>query len=510
MYDEIVRWRRNIFLLPSGQAGKSFLEEMTRLAKAWASKSKDEAVAMTMLMVMPALLLQKPSKRSKTAEHVAALKRRLQDWKEDKIEDLIREGRAIQNRLQRSKHSQHSAEKVFVRLMLQGKISAAMRWIGESSTGILDANHETMTELIKKHPTAKPAEYGSVLKGPEIKVEPIIFSNIDGKLIQASAKRTAGAAGPSGLDSDGWKRMLCSKQFGKKTDELCDAIASMAQRLCTSYIDPVLLQPYVACRLIPLDKKPGVRPVGIGEVLRRVIGKAVMTVLQRDMVRATAPLQVCAGIPGGVEAAVHAARQFFEHRDTEALILVDAENAFNSLNRDAALSNIRLLCPELASYVINTYREPARLFVYNGDKEILSEEGVTQGDNAAMGFYACATIPVIAASRRQEEEEFEDNQVIDDREAGADVSNVKQIRYADDAAGGGKINSLSKWWKNLCKSEEQTHVWILSKTLKDMGDSQAGARRTGKEGFSQPPSYYDWSAIPWELHWDQTGNVGVC
>ena len=66
----------------------------------------------------------------------------------------------------------------------------------------------------------------------------------------------------------------------------------------------------------------------------------------------------------------------------------------------SALSNIRLLCPELASYVINSYRKPARLFVSNGDKEILSEEGVTQGDNAAMGFYACATIPVIAASRK--------------------------------------------------------------------------------------------------------------
>ena len=268
VYDEIVRWRRNIFLLPSGQAGKSCLEEMTRLAKAWASKSKEEAVAMIMLMVMPALLLQKPSKRSKTAEHVVALKRRLQDWKDGKIEDLIREGKAIQDRLQRSKHSQHSTEKVFVRLMLQGKISAAMRWIGESSTGILDANEETMTELVKKHPTSKLAEYGSVLKGPELKVEPVIFNNIDGKLIQACAKRTAGAAGPSGLDSDGWKRILCSKQFGKKTDELCDAIALMGRRLCTSYIDPALLQPYVACRLIPLDKKPGVRPVGIGEVLR--------------------------------------------------------------------------------------------------------------------------------------------------------------------------------------------------------------------------------------------------
>ena len=69
--------------------------------------------------------------------------------------------------------------------------------------------------------------------------------------------------------------------------------------------------------------------------------------------------------------------------------------AFNALNRNAALRNIRIVCPELSTYVINSYREPARLFISQSDREIMSQEGVTQGDNAAMGFYACATIPVI-------------------------------------------------------------------------------------------------------------------
>ena len=112
-----------------------------------------------------------------------------------------------------------------------------------------------------------------------------------------------------------------------------------------------------------------------------------MSILQRDMVSATAPIQVCAGLPGGVEAKVHAARELFADEKTEALILVDAENAFNALNRRAALNNIRIVCPELS------YREPARLFVAKSDREILSEEGVTQGDNAAMGIYDCSTIP---------------------------------------------------------------------------------------------------------------------
>ena len=138
-------------MLPSGQAVKSFLEEMTRLIKAWACKSKEEPVAMVMLMTMPALLLQKPSKRSKTADHVTALKRRMEAWCEGRIEDLLREGKAIQRRLQKANQTQGNTEKIFVRLMLQGKISATMRWIGNNATGILDASEEVVDQLVQKH-----------------------------------------------------------------------------------------------------------------------------------------------------------------------------------------------------------------------------------------------------------------------------------------------------------------------------------------------------------------------
>ena len=62
----------------------------------------------------------------------------------------------------------------------------------------------------------------------------------------------------------------------------------------------------MACRLIPLDKNPGVRPIGIGEVLRRIIGKAVSTFLKPDIIDAVGPLQLAAGQDGGCEAAIHA------------------------------------------------------------------------------------------------------------------------------------------------------------------------------------------------------------
>lgn len=42
----------------------------------------------------------------------------------------------------------------------------------------------------------------------------------------------------------------------------------------------------------------------------------------------------------GVEAAIHAVQISYENKNTEGVLLVDASNAFNSLNRSTALRNI--------------------------------------------------------------------------------------------------------------------------------------------------------------------------
>ena len=84
----------------------------------------------------------------------------------------------------------------------------------------------------------------------------------------------------SGADADLWTRLLCSKQFKKKPSELCAAIADVAKKLNTEIVNPQHLRGLVAGRLIPLDKNPGVRPIGIGEVLHRIIARATTTVPQ--------------------------------------------------------------------------------------------------------------------------------------------------------------------------------------------------------------------------------------
>ena len=58
-----------------------------------------------------------------------------------------------------------------------------------------------------------------------------------------------------------WRR-LCSA-FGKASDDLCHALALPAKRMCCNFVDPQILAPLLACRLIALEKMPGVRPIGV-------------------------------------------------------------------------------------------------------------------------------------------------------------------------------------------------------------------------------------------------------
>ena len=84
--------------------------------------------------------------------------------------------------------------------------------------------------------------------------------------------------------------------------------------------------------MITLDKQPGLRPIGVGEVLRRLAGKAVMILLKNYVLQAAGLLQLCKWQVAGSEAAIRAMYEIFNDDNTEVILLIDAENAFNSIN----------------------------------------------------------------------------------------------------------------------------------------------------------------------------------
>ena len=91
-------------------------------------------------MVMPQILLQKPSKQSKTKDHSIALKRRLAIWSSGNILELYKEGLTIQSRmtLPQGPKSSEALSRKFSALMKAGKVSAAVKLLtGEMGGGIL-------------------------------------------------------------------------------------------------------------------------------------------------------------------------------------------------------------------------------------------------------------------------------------------------------------------------------------------------------------------------------------
>ena len=67
-----------------------------------------------------------------------------------------------------------------------------------------------------------------------------------------------------------------------------------------------------------MDKKPGVRPVGVGDDPWRIISKAVLHVIGNDIQMSAGALQTCADLEAGSEAAVHAMRVISEDNNTHA------------------------------------------------------------------------------------------------------------------------------------------------------------------------------------------------
>ena len=102
------------------------------------------------------------------------------------------------------------------------------------------------------------------------------------------AIRTKRSNGPSGLDVNFWSKILCNSTFGSASDYLCHTKALLARMLCSGgFLDLKSIAVLVVFQLIHLNKLPGVRRIGVGEALRRIFSKAILTVLELDILNLT-------------------------------------------------------------------------------------------------------------------------------------------------------------------------------------------------------------------------------
>ena len=145
--------------------------------------------------------------------------------------------------------------------------------------GVLPLSDDVMAQLREEHPSAQEVRLGSLLFGPVQDVPDSIYQQKNGEMVWNAAVQTKRSGSPSRVDANGFRRILASKSYKKSVTDVCAAIAAMTRRLCTEFINPLGIEAILANRITSLDKGEGtVRPIGVGEVIRRIMGKCVMHV----------------------------------------------------------------------------------------------------------------------------------------------------------------------------------------------------------------------------------------
>ena len=222
---------------------------------------------------------------------------------------LLSECNEIQKRMASAKaRKAESKQKAFCRLMFLGKVGQACKFINNDNAvvGVHKISDQIRQILSDKHPKGEDLHPEIMLPITKAPPNPVIYELITPEVVQKASKQLRGSGGPTLVDADSWKYFICSRAYGRHSYHLADAIAGLAKRLCSESIHPDSLQEYTAGRLIPLDKGvdadgyPGVRPIGIGENLRRIVGKLVMGMLKNDVRAAGGCLQTCTGVRSGI------------------------------------------------------------------------------------------------------------------------------------------------------------------------------------------------------------------
>ena len=68
-----------------------------------------------------------------------------------------------------------------------------------------------------------------------------------------------------------------------------------------------------------------------------------MMISKQDVMKAAGSLKVCARQETGAAATIHAFHDIVKDYTTDAVLLIDAENAFNTINRKAVLHIISVV-----------------------------------------------------------------------------------------------------------------------------------------------------------------------
>ena len=210
------------------------------------------------------------------------------------------------------------------------------------------------------------------------------FDEITADTVRTCLRRMQGSAGPSGL-TPLMLQSLCLTD-GPEHLALCEAIADFTRDFAQSLSFAGRLDCFRASRLVPARKpNGGLRPIGVGECLRRLVGKTIGLVAKGSVQQACGVEQPCGGISGATEAAAKAFHELWTKSDTQA---VRSTRFLVTMHSPRFVTLVLCLL-----FLWNLHSSDCDLFVKGGHC-LSSREGTTQGCPLAMQMYGLATLPL--------------------------------------------------------------------------------------------------------------------
>ena len=144
--------------------------------------------------------------------------------------------------------------------------------------------------------------------------------------------------------------------------------------------------------MIALQKKDGgIRPIAIGNTLRRLVAKLACMSVREEIGEYFRPHQLGFGTQKGCETIIHTVRTFIDQNSdsNKILVKIDFKNAFNCIERDSMLQVIKEKVPKLYPFLWQSYRNSSNL--YFNSEVISSQRGAQQGDPTGPMIF-CLTI----------------------------------------------------------------------------------------------------------------------
>jgi hypothetical protein len=261
-----------------------------------------------------------------------------------------------------------------------------------SDDSLASFNEDVAEELKKKHPSpsrelffpdpSKPGDISLIVNEQNVR----------------EAINSFPAGSSPGLDGmrPQYLKDIISLSAGEAGQKELRALTKLCNFLLSGQLPSEICHLLYGASLCALNKKDGgLRPIAIGNCLRRLTSKLACFQSRNIVNSYLSPHQLGVATKLGCEAAIHTTRTFVNNDQNRGKVLLklDFKNAFNSVERDCILKEVQCHTPLLYPYLYQCYRNPSTLFF--GNHLISSSVVAQQGDPCGPMIFSLAIQPII-------------------------------------------------------------------------------------------------------------------